>query len=796
MKKIILLFILVFAYAIPSFAQGSGNSEGEMTFVENSFTERSGNVANLTSNFMANWPMNSSGDVPSALIRVKLENFTKQASEHLVFKVASHCHIVRRESYYDSRNEIWLFVDPVKNNYIEAEQTVYKLRSNRYGLPQQLEEKGVYEITLKNRPSTTIAIGTNPGGYTVLLDGTRINALTPMQVPDVPLGSHLLTLKKDGEIVRETMIDVSYQNVSFDYDLRKKRVFNIKSEPSGAVLFVDGKNLGTTPQTVELSYQSYEMVAVLNNLEQDSVTMFISDNTPDDIILKPVKTRNFSVVTTRGGNAVNTTVSVDGQVMNGGAANNQFRFNLPYGNYEFDVLYNGHPTKQRIRVNENSDSQYEIKIPIKNEVKWPWERNYDTTPWGVSAAYVAKQWVTTGEGIQMKTDYWGNLGKSLEGFQVGVFAQPNIIWGLGFNTGLFYEFYYTQDDQMKADGYYDELIEHSLYIPAHLSYRIPFTEDIEISVQGGVGMNVALYGELNSTADKSYSAPLLDIYDKDGKIKRFNFAAEIGGNFRYKFIQVGALYSKGLTDHEIYASEGNYETVQNKLSIYASAAISTEWVEEWLDEIEQPQDVFGVSLSYINKQVVARDGKGYEYKAHPFFSTEDKFLHGAQLSFLWEPDLARIFALRTGVNLDMYFCTPPSNLGMSDYLFSEFDLGIPLHAALRFPFTRESYLSLFAGFGAEILLDASLDDTSTEADDDNCSVADLYGTKGFPKIYNFSADIGLELRIKQVMFGFTYSRGLTDHEIFDDYVDDDGNVTTFKAFMRKMAYTFTWIPKY
>ncbi|MFI3287690.1 MAG: PEGA domain-containing protein [Rikenellaceae bacterium] len=793
MKKIFYVFIIALATVAYSVA---AEPEVSLTFVEDSFVERNSGVANLTANFLESWPMNSSQDVPAALIRVKLENFSKSAAEKLQFSFASHCNVVRKESYFDSRAEIWLFVDPVAGSYIEAYQPLFNIRSNRYPLPDKLDSKGVYEITLKNRPSTTIAVGTSPVSYSVMLDGVAVDGVTPLQISDVSFGSHLLTLSNGGEIVRETSIDVSYQNVSFDYDLRHKRVFNITSEPSGAVLYIDGVNHGTTPQMVELSYQSYEIVALLNNLEKDSLTVFVGDNTPSELVLRPVKTRNFSILTTRGGNSVNTVMLCDGEEVNAGKASNQFRFNLPYGNYLFSAAYNGYPTSQRIRVNENSDSQYEIKIPVQNKVMWPWERDYTGTPWGISAAYVSKQWETTGEGLQFNTDYWGNYNKSLQGFQVGVFAQPNIAWGLGFNTGLFYEFYYSQDDALRDSGYYDEFVEHSLYIPAHLTYRIAFTEDVELMVQGGVGMNVALYGELNCTADKSYSAPMLDIYDKDYMPKRVNFAAEVGGSFRYKFIQVGALYSKGLTDHEIYASEGDYETLQNKFSVYASAAISKEWVEDWLDEIDDAQDVFGVSFSYINKQLVTRDGDGFQYNTHPFFLTEDKFLHGAQISFLWEPDLARIFALRTGLNFDMYFCTPPSDMGMSDYLFSEFDLGVPLHAAFRFPFTSSSYLSLFGGIGAEILLDASLDDTSTDSDDDNCSIADLYGNDGYPQWYNFSADIGLELRIGQVMVGFTYSRGLTNHNIYDDYVDDEGNVTTFKSFMRKMAYTFTWIPKY
>jgi hypothetical protein len=195
---------------------------------------------------------------------------------------------------------------------------------------------------------------------------------------------------------------------------------------------------------------------------------------------------------------------------------------------------------------------------------------------GFTIGYVQKQWVTTGGGRTYKENaVWNKEDGYLHGFQMGVHFQPCFKWGLGLYTGLFYECYISTQNTDNLDNseniYADFFQEHSLYVPLHLYYRIPFAYKYELSIHGGLGFDCGIYAEYSFTKYNNIS-PITSYYGEACSPKRINLSTEISLGFRVKSVMFNAFYSRGITDHEFYSALGNYKTIQNKLGIGLSFA--------------------------------------------------------------------------------------------------------------------------------------------------------------------------------------------------------------------------------
>lgn len=220
---------------------------------------------------------------------------------------------------------------------------------------------------------------------------------------------------------------------------------------------------------------------------------------------------------------------------------------------------------------------YALTLIAANAQLTIWDDHKDAD-FGLSIGYISKDWQTDfGGGGTYKENLWGEEGKRFHGVQVGFFYQPCFKWGLGLHTGLYYEAYISLSEKMS----YDKFTEHSGYLPVHLSYRLPLGNETSITLRGGLGFNVAFYGEFREfgyeDSDGNYYGPkdyLLN-YGRDGWPKRFNTQAEMALTFRHKMLQVSATYSRGLTDHEFYRADGNYKTYQNKFGI--SVGLAVDW---------------------------------------------------------------------------------------------------------------------------------------------------------------------------------------------------------------------------
>ena len=185
---------------------------------------------------------------------------------------------------------------------------------------------------------------------------------------------------------------------------------------------------------------------------------------------------------------------------------------------------------------------------------------------GLSFGYVAKQWEQRENGGRYKYGFWDDQ-KFISGGQIGLRIEPLFKFGFGICTGVFYEYYYTQ----QKDGS-DKMVfqEHSAYVPAHLEYRFHISDRFSLLVYGGAGMDCGIYASLSEEDPNGNEYGRNDdIYSKENEWSRFNYSFEYGGGIRIGIVQFNFGVSKGILD---MSEHSNYSLKQNK-NINASMSI-------------------------------------------------------------------------------------------------------------------------------------------------------------------------------------------------------------------------------
>lgn len=576
MRRILNLLFFLF---VSLFGFSQTNEEG-IFFVKNSFKESSGEIANLTSNYISDWPMDADGNEYSALIRVRLEKISSEEAKSIKFNFPAHCPISKISyQYLNDRSEIWIFVSAVENAYIEARLDGYL---TRYSITKKLSSRSVYDIVLRNNEKVSIMVSTEPAGAKVLLDNSMQEGSTPIQINDVNYGKHTLTLVLNGKFT-EKEINVTKEKRDFTYDLREKKTILIDSEPSGAYLLVDDEPIhrGKLPMKVDLYYGNHRIIAYVGPLQSDTLNLNVDSNTPDKIVLRPIKKKQFKIAAVYAGDYVKSDLDIDNSRYSSGEV--YHNVSLPYGTYNVRMYYQDKSVDKEIKVNSNSPSYYELKVKTRNKFTWPWDKVYYPAPVGIAVNYVNKQWVTVENNRVYKNDVWGKENMYLHGVQAGLHFQPCFSFGLGLYTGIFYEYYMSvnKDVDVTQDDNENELAlnkfeEHNLYIPLHLYFRLPFAKKVALSFHGGLGVDYGCYAKFSSSVENS-NLLYEDYYGKmpdenlknsiNGEYKfpeRLNLSWEIFAGLRLGGIQINAGYTRGLTEQKMF--EG-LSTQQNKLTL-------------------------------------------------------------------------------------------------------------------------------------------------------------------------------------------------------------------------------------
>ena len=121
----------------------------------------------------------------------------------------------------------------------------------------------------------SIYINTQPQNAQVKIDG-NLYRLSPTTVEDLSPGNHLVEVSKDGFVTSSKTVEVMTDEMTnVDFDLYTIPRLTINSEPSGALIKINGKDAGKTPiSSVELP-SGYYRVSLLIPLYEDFTESFL-----------------------------------------------------------------------------------------------------------------------------------------------------------------------------------------------------------------------------------------------------------------------------------------------------------------------------------------------------------------------------------------------------------------------------------------------------------------------------------------------------------------------------------------
>lgn len=181
----------------------------------------------------------------------------------------------------------------------------------------------------------------------------------------------------------------------------------------------------------------------------------------------------------------------------------------------------------------------------ENLVKLPWNSPKYRYTVGASVGYVQKNFVRTG-GDNSGKGWRKSYG--MAGVQAGVRVNPQLDKGWGFNTGLFYEYFYEPTSNYGADGKGKATYqEHSLYLPAHFEYSAHLSKSFRFFAFAGLGFNLPVY------CFDQISGPEIEGSTDTNPYKTQNWSTfatmlEYGGGLQIEGLQVRFTLCKGLNN--------------------------------------------------------------------------------------------------------------------------------------------------------------------------------------------------------------------------------------------------------
>ena len=106
----------------------------------------------------------------------------------------------------------------------------------------------------------SLYVKSNPSGAKIFLDGKNLGVTTPSKIDHVLIGSHKVTIMMDNHKPENMTVNIKQdETATVDVKLSNMALMTIKSSPSGAELYIDGKYKGTTPYSEEMASGDYDV---------------------------------------------------------------------------------------------------------------------------------------------------------------------------------------------------------------------------------------------------------------------------------------------------------------------------------------------------------------------------------------------------------------------------------------------------------------------------------------------------------------------------------------------------------
>ena len=181
--------------------------------------------------------------------------------------------------------------------------------------------------------------------------------------------------------------------------------------------------------------------------------------------------------------------------------------------------FNEEPRKEQGNVSSDSGSR-------NGKLKFNPTPQGRKRPFGISIGYVTQQEAT----------FIGLKGASLPSLMLGFYWAPEFKYGIGIQTGLYYELRSDNGTYTDYEGYneveknYSES-EHTLSIPLRVQYRYEIIRDLSVFLYTGPSFDIHLAYLTNYGGEKD------DNYKGDSSLNRFQMLWGVGAGVRWKGLQ-------------------------------------------------------------------------------------------------------------------------------------------------------------------------------------------------------------------------------------------------------------------
>lgn len=163
---------------------------------------------------------------------------------------------------------------------------------------------------------------------------------------------------------------------------------------------------------------------------------------------------------------------------------------------------------------------------------------------GISVGVVTKQ-LAQGD-IKMPWMYLDYLSgdskaKQSAALQIGLTWSPEFRYGIGLQTGLYYEMSYQSKTMSEAGvSVKGSLSDHNLSIPLRVQWRYEIVPDWSVFVYTGPSFDIGVGGKIKQSGEAFGESASFEesIYDKEYGFRRFNMLWGVGAGVRWKFLQL------------------------------------------------------------------------------------------------------------------------------------------------------------------------------------------------------------------------------------------------------------------
>lgn len=247
---------------------------------------------------------NDDNEKPYAVIIIRTENMSAKQRNELYFRGSEGA----QTRIEHKVGEVWVYITHATKVITIAHE---ELSSTDFYFPYDLKPKKGYELTLTCKSSSggfgSLEIKTNPEiRASIHLDERAISVTTPYVNEVMAVGHHKVELTKKGYKKVTTSVDIidgmpSVLEITMDTAYGH---INIKSSPSGARVYIDNKNYGFTPLSINEQVGEHTLRLTKDNCLTVQQTLEIVENENADLNVAMQTKKQVTIQTGRAGNQI------------------------------------------------------------------------------------------------------------------------------------------------------------------------------------------------------------------------------------------------------------------------------------------------------------------------------------------------------------------------------------------------------------------------------------------------------------------------------------------------------------